>query len=561
MKNTKLCVRIFHKYLLLKCALAQKSCWAPLLGLSLLYATSMPGQSWAWAKSAGGPYTETCESTALLSDGSVVMGGVFNEVTHIGNRHLQSKGGFDWWVARFDNQGAPLWVIDAGSTSDDSIIDMAVDTLDNIYLIGVFWNEIVIGQDTLATERNPKVFSLSKVSPAGEILWTKKVEGTGKKELIKLAVGNQDQGIFVTGGFEDSLIFDKRQWGALSKQDLLILHLDGEGEFLNFRQYGAVGENMGVGLELDAYGNLWLGGNFNGSLEMAGQRVNANTSDLDIFIARFDKNLEPQWIIKGGGVLDQELSALMYTEDNAIIATGNFTGVLRLGNGPAVESPDGFSEGFVLKVDAEGKARWAKNFGGRGPQVITGADLCCGNIAVGGYFQNQLRWNEEEISAVEQLGSFVGIMDTAGNFNALYNFSSGEEAYLCRPLWIDGQNLMLAGSFSSAFPVFGAGLYSSGEFDVFLGKWSTGLPVKAPISGGNNKPFKVFPNPCNGIFTLHLPGYVNGNYRLFNRLGKVVLKGKISPQMDFSIFQPGLYFLEIELGRRVYTEKIMIFDR
>jgi hypothetical protein len=65
----------------------------------------------------------------------------------------------------------------------------------------------------------------------------------------------------------------------------------------------------------------------------------------------------------------------------------------------------------------------------------------------------------------------------------------------------------------------------------------------------------ISPNPSTDI--IHLDNNINGFYRIVNQSGQVLIAGKVANHIDVSYLDPGIYYIKIEDGCRIYQSKIV----
>ncbi|MCE9538928.1 MAG: hypothetical protein K8R85_06890 [Bacteroidetes bacterium] len=90
-----------------------------------------------WAKSAGG--TDDDEGLGITYDnaGNVYICGFFSSTATFGSTTINSQGGRDIYVAKYDMNGVFQWVRTAGSSGRDEAKAIKCDATGNIYVCGM----------------------------------------------------------------------------------------------------------------------------------------------------------------------------------------------------------------------------------------------------------------------------------------------------------------------------------------------------------------------------------------------------------------------------------------
>ena len=96
-----------------------------------------------------------------------------------------------------------------------------------------------------------------------------------------------------------------------------------------------------------------------------------------------------------------------------------------------------------------------------------------------------------------------------------------------------------------------------------LHHYAVGIEEKQSI----NSEIRLFPNPCNGTFSLQFQESIeNANMTIINAIGKRVYgtTDLATGQNTFLTFntalQPGIYFVVLQDGKKIYREKIVVND-
>ncbi len=104
-----------------------------------------------------------------------------------------------------------------------------------------------------------------------------------------------------------------------------------------------------------------------------------------------------------------------------------------------------------------------------------------------------------------------------------------------------------------------AGAYNSTRSNV-----QNNLAASAPLLSGNDLNLKIYPNPTNDKFTIHIEGLksfvINCNLSITNALGELIFKSEIKSEksvIDLSGQPSGIYVICINSGEKVFHQKLI----
>ncbi len=170
--------------------------------------------SFLWARALGGAGDDVSAGIATDRQGNTYTSGYFPGTVDFdpgpGTTNLTSKGGYDVFLLKLDGSGDFLWAESLGGVSDDQGFDVAMDSLDNVYVTGRF-------QATVDFDPGPGVANLSSsgaddlfvlaLDRCGDFLWAKAMGGPGIDTGIAITVDSSDN-VYVAGNFQDTVDFD-----------------------------------------------------------------------------------------------------------------------------------------------------------------------------------------------------------------------------------------------------------------------------------------------------------------------------------------------------------------
>ncbi|MEQ8685278.1 MAG: fibronectin type III domain-containing protein [Imperialibacter sp.] len=218
----------------------------------------------------------------------------------------------------------------------------------------------------------------------------------------------------------------------------------------------------------DNNGNTYVGGRVEADLYVGVESwVVAGGSDG--FVIKYNADGNIVWgrqLSSTGGASVEEVKV---DANGVLYVSGYFSGQLTIPNGPTFNS-QGSTDGFLLKMDANGQLIWAKSLGGSLNDLITShAFDGSGNIhllysssSVNGTFEGSALNAGLHIVTISPNGNFVRTRPV-----------SAESGVSGNDLAVDAQgNIYVVGGFSGAPSIAGVGLLVSGTIDIYYAKFN-----------------------------------------------------------------------------------------
>ena len=151
------------------------------------------------------PPARPAVSVAYDKEGNRLLAGTFSGSVKLGERSLESAGGTDAFVAKFDKTGKLLWAERYGGKDDEAITGLAVDPGGNLVIAGKAHGELDVGGQGLKPQlRGPQQRALfvARLSPAGKAQWVREVGVANDSAVVDVAVspeGKISTGVGVVG--------------------------------------------------------------------------------------------------------------------------------------------------------------------------------------------------------------------------------------------------------------------------------------------------------------------------------------------------------------------------
>lgn len=237
--------------------------------------------------------------------------------------------------------------------------------------------------------------------------------------------------IYTTGYFIGTTDFDPGigivNLTPVGYNDIFISKLNSSGNFVWVKQMGGTSYEDGRSIKVDASGNVFITGSFNGTVDFnpgLGIFNLTSSGNDDIFITKLDSSGNFVWAKQIGQTSwDQGWSIVLSASGN-IYTTGGFLGTVDFDPGPGtfnLTSTGG--DLFILKLDPSGSFVWAKNMAGTGSSYSFGNSIdldASDNVYSTGYFEGTVDFDPGaaivNLTSVGDVDLFISKLDSVGNF-------------------------------------------------------------------------------------------------------------------------------------------------
>lgn len=425
---------------------------SPFIGIFLLCATENFAQPTAilnWAKRIGGTGADRSRGMVVDNAGNIYTTGYYSGTVDFdpgaGVANLVSVGSSDIFISKLDANGNFVWAKSVGGSGADSPMGIAVDASGNVYITGGFATtaDFDPGPGTFnMTSAGQTDIYIAKYNASGDFVWAKGIIGGtwfdhGYDILVDGSGNVHVVGRFYyQGGARDfdpgpGTFFLTADW-----EDIFILKLDNNGNFLWAKDMGNVLESRGYSIALDASGNIYTTGYFLGTVDFDPGAGTYNltsvggSTDWDVFYSKLDANGNFVWARAMVNSTSTYYSDGYYGKKIAVDASGNVYSCGRysgttdfdFGAGTYNLTPIGGYDIYLMKMTTNGDFVWANSMGGSG--YDEGFSLSLGNsgdIYLTGFFVNTVDFDPGAgtfnlTAAGTNDDIFVSKFDANGNF-------------------------------------------------------------------------------------------------------------------------------------------------
>jgi hypothetical protein len=364
-----------------------------------------------WARQAGGADFDEGYGIAADPAGNCYVTGYIQGNSSFGSTNLTSvNGSFDCFLAKYDTNGNLLWVRQAGGPEADFPYGIAADSAGNSYTTGYISATASFGTTNLVSAGDTDIF-VAKYDTSGNLLWIRQAGGAGSDRGNGVAVDGAGN-VFATGFFSDQAIFGTATLTNSGSGDIFVLKLDSAGNFAWARRAGGTLHDFGYGIGVDAVGNSYVTGNFQGEA-FFGAMSFFSAGFFDLFAAKFDANGNLVWAKKAGGSSFDHGTAIAVDRAGNSFLTGYFHGEGGFGS-TNLSGPLGHDY-LAVKLDPDGTPLWGAQVGGDQDSVL-GYGITLdrqGNSYVTGLFGGTTRFGDRALDDVGYGDVFVAKLGAA----------------------------------------------------------------------------------------------------------------------------------------------------
>ena len=367
------------------------NCGALLLALLLMNMERAMGQAIPvptiqWQKSFGGCYgVNALYDLQQTSDGGYILGGRSN-CGISGNKTSTNYGYSDFWVVKIDASGNKIWEKSYGGLTEDSVTSLQ-QTSDGGYILGGYSQSVISGNKT-STNYGSYDYWVVKINTNGNKIWEKSFGGSSDDYLRSLQ--QTSDGGYILGGNSSSGISGSKTNINYGGVDCWVIKLDTNCNVMWQRSFGGSSDDYLNSLQQTSDGGYILGGY--SESKISGNKTSTNYGDFDYWIIKADASGNKIWEKSFGGSGDDCLSSLQQTSDGGYILGGNSSSGI---SGSKTSTNYGYSDFWVVKIDASGNKIWEKSYGGPNNDCMRSLKQTSdGGYILGGYSESKISGNK-----------------------------------------------------------------------------------------------------------------------------------------------------------------------
>lgn len=300
--------------------------------------------NYVYAKAVGGPYgMDVSNSIFVDAAKNVYLTGYFYRKAQFDPENIAdsisaySETNYDIFYAKYSASGNYVYAKSISCSGFDEGKSIAADTEGNVYLTGYFNGTADFDPGTGVVEfiSSGNDILMAKYDLSGNYLWAKKIGAGLTDQGLSLAL-DASNNIYLTGIFNGTVDFnpggtEPANLVSAGGNDIFISKYDQGGNYISTGRMGGSGADRANSIAMDALGNIYITGNFNGTADFDPGSGTANlvsNGSSDIYLAKYDNTINYVSAVKIGGTGSEEGFSVNIDKDQNALLTGKFRGTV-----------------------------------------------------------------------------------------------------------------------------------------------------------------------------------------------------------------------------------------
>lgn len=356
------------------------------------------------------------------ADGSRYYAGVLSQNMSFGNNKLQSRlsdeqnmDGIlaDTWLACQNPDGSWRWAKNFALVKAGTGLALAVSGSGSVYAAGLFDQELEIDDQKLEAG-GPSDLFLAKFDSSGELLWLKKGLSSGGISSPVLSL-NPDGNIFLGGEFSGTLSFDDAENSSFGESDLFVTMLDPLGSRIWTATTGSNKEEKLLKMDLTGDGGILVHGSTQGSFKIGANRLgeHADSAGNRFFLAKINPDGNWAW-----GSPIQQLGNQCICSHFSSDTEGNTwfcDNSYSSSKSHAIYTGGMMVNSQLTMLNSHGKKVWSKSISGSDVSIDWMSAGPNSGIFVSGSFQGSLNLGDCKLDSGSQTAQYYAYFDSKGN--------------------------------------------------------------------------------------------------------------------------------------------------
>ena len=236
---------------------------------------------------------------------------------------LINDGSFDAYVAKYDSDGTVIWAVSSTGTSGDFGRGIVTDNSGNVYITGHSGSG-TLGFGAFSVTNNGAYDSyIAKFDNNGTPLWLKNIYGSSTENSKGIAIDNLGNPIVVGHSSSFTLTFGTTVLNNTGQTDMFLVKYDGSGNVVWGKTSSGSDYDYGWGIATDSNDDIYVVGHSKSDLNF-GSNTTTNNGGHDVFVVKYNSGGVDQWVVSAGGSLDDRAYTITLDDQDNLFISGTY---------------------------------------------------------------------------------------------------------------------------------------------------------------------------------------------------------------------------------------------
>jgi PKD-like domain/Secretion system C-terminal sorting domain len=333
--------------------------------------------SFQWGGTVGNTYQTHSQDCVGDNNNNVFLVGNFEQNNAdfdpgVGVANLSAGTGTNGFVAKYSSTGTYQWAFKIGVTNLSAIVrSVALASNGDIVISGFYAGNNVDFDPSIGVYTLPYTFGaegfIARYTSAGNLVWAYSLNASGQQHINDICI-DASGNIYAVVQFESTVIPDNingTSFTTLGGDDMLVIKLDGQGNYIHAWQAGGVYYLQGLSIDVGPTGNVYVTGQMhqanNFDIAGSGYTITTGATNNDVFLASYDSSGNFRWAFNTGTDGQIAGNELVLDSNEKVYLTGSARGNGDFDPSGTVYTlaADNVGDAFIASYTNGGAFRWA----------------------------------------------------------------------------------------------------------------------------------------------------------------------------------------------------------
>ena len=401
------------------------------------------------------------------------------------------------------------WVASGGGQRSDKVRGLAAGPDGSVYIAGESFGDVTFGGRTIAGAGDYDTF-VSKISPQGVPQWTRLSGGPKTDRAYGVAVDAKGN-VYVTGHFQgETARFGDVEVKGAGDYDAYLACYSPEGQLRWVRTAGGKGYDYGHGVAVDPAGDVVIAGALAGRAEIDGRTLDSGKGS-GLFCAKYSSEGELRWARVSEGLAGASAHGVAVDAQGRIVIAGLVRGAGEFA-GKKIVAPAG-TAAFVSQLSSSGEANWTAVHPGSPSNLFH--EVTCdaqGRVWAVGMYKGRAQVGAEvhQSSRPDDSDGIVCHYSADGTLRWSKTLSGPAVDYVLGVATDGSGACYVTGESGAESTAFGRPFRSRGSVDIFVAKLSSQGELEWMNQAGGSLGDNAYVAACDGRGGLLIAGAFSG---------------------------------------------------